>query len=146
MLVVLDANIFVSALITPQGLVRRVVEAGLARRYEYAACPTLFEELERVTRRPNISNLLTLGAADRFLVDVRGGARIEPDPELLPIGRDPLDDYLLALAASVEADHLVTGDHDLLSLKAAPVPITTLREFADLLWQRGEGAAATSLR
>jgi predicted nucleic acid-binding protein len=49
------------------------------------------------------------------------------------VSRDPSDDYLLALAIAVRADHLVTGDADLLDLTDPPVPITSLREFADLL-------------
>lgn len=133
MLVVFDPNIFVSALITPEGRARRVVQAGIDGQFEYAICPTLLDELERVSHRPKIVTLLPGETAARFIVDVRGGARLEADPDVRRVSRDPADDYLVALAVSINADHLVTGDKDLLELAHPPVRITTLREFADLL-------------
>src|SRR5947209_7474646 len=110
MLVVFDPNVLVSALITPTGVARRVVQAGVEGRLEYAVCPMLLAELERVTRRPKIMQLVPAGAVDRFLDDVRGGANFEPDPTVEPVSRDADDDYLIALADAVGADHLVTGE------------------------------------
>ncbi len=133
MLVVFDPNVFVSALITPKGRARQVVQAGIEGQFEYAICPTLLDELERVSRRPRIASLVPGETAARFIVDVRGGARLEPDPEVRAVSRDPADDYLVALAVSINADHLVTGDKDLLELAHPAVRITTLREFADLV-------------
>lgn len=133
MLVVFDPNVFVSALITPKGRARQVVQAGIEGQFEYAICPTLLDELERVSRRPRIASLVPGETAARFIVDVRGGARLEPDPEVRAVSRDPADDYLVALALSIDADHLVTGDKDLLELAHPAVRIMTLREFADLL-------------
>jgi predicted nucleic acid-binding protein len=89
MLVVLGANISVSALITPNGLARDVRPV-------------------RLRRLPDT---------------VRG------------IG-----------ASNSAADHLVTGDNDLLDLQDPPIPITKLHEFAGLLWQGEEGAAGSSRR
>ena len=138
MLVVLDPNIFVSALITPTGLARSVVQAGIEGRFEYAVCPTLLAELEGVALRPKIADLVAADAAGRFVTDVRGGARVEPDPQVQPISRDPNDDYLIALSVAVGAELLVTGDADLLDLTDPPVRIIGLRAFADLL---GNGTA-----
>ena len=128
-----DPNIFVSALITPKGGARQVVQAGIDGQFEYVICPILLDELERVSRRPKIASLVPGEAAVRFIADVRGGARLEADPEVRAISRDPTDDYLVALAVSINADHLVTGDKDLLDVAEPPVRITSLREFADLL-------------
>ncbi|MHB8463698.1 MAG: putative toxin-antitoxin system toxin component, PIN family [Acidimicrobiales bacterium] len=133
MLVVLDPNIFVSALITPTGVARSVVQAGIEGRFEYAVCPRLLAELDDVARRPKIARLVAADAAGRFVTDVRGGARVEPDPQVEPISRDPNDDYLIALSIAVGAGVLVTGDADLLNLGDPPVRIIGLREFADLL-------------
>jgi putative PIN family toxin of toxin-antitoxin system len=132
-LVVFDPNILVSALITPKGRARQVVQAGIDGQYEYAICPTLLDELVRVSRRPKIASLVPSEAAARFIADVRGGARLEVDPDVRAVSRDPEDDYLVALALSINADHLVTGDKDLLELAHPAVRITTLRELADLL-------------
>jgi len=130
-LVVLDTNIFISALLTPAGLARRVVKAGIAGTFEYALCPKLLGEIDDVTRRPHIASAL-IDTQD-FVADVQSGTRIEPDPSEPPLSRDPEDDYLVALALAIGADHLVTGDADLLELDHPLVPITGLRTFADLL-------------
>ena len=59
---------------------------------------------------------------------------LEPDPtEPSPVSRDPDDDYLVALADSVRADALVTGDADLLDLADPPVRIVALRSFFESL-------------
>jgi predicted nucleic acid-binding protein len=93
----------------------------------------LLAELEDISTRPRIARLVPFGVAKKLFADVRGAARREPDPDVLPISRDPRDDYLVALASAVGADHLVTGDADLLDIVEPPVTITTLRTFADIL-------------
>lgn len=134
MLVVLDANIFVSAAIRPTSIARAVVQAGIAGRFDYAVCPTLLDEVVDVLGRQKISRLLPHDAAARFVVDVRGRARLETDPPNPPrVSRDPRDDYLVALAVSVGADAVVTGDADLLDLSDPPVPIMSLRSFVEAL-------------
>ena len=105
MLVVLDVNVIVSAVITPTGVARSIVQAGIEGRFDYVACPALLEELADVLARPKISRLVPSDAADRFIADVRGRARLEPDPtEPSQVSRDPDDEYLVALAVSVSAD------------------------------------------
>ena len=134
MLVVLDVNVFVAAAITPAGVARSVVEAGIAGRFDYVACPALLGELADVLARPKISRLLPRDVADRFIADVRGRARLEPDPtEPTAVSRDSDDDYLVALAISVSADALVTGDADLLDVADPPVRIVALRPFLESL-------------
>jgi predicted nucleic acid-binding protein len=51
-LVVLDTGIFVSAAITPAGIARRVVQAGVEGQFDYVVCPTLLAD---VLARPKIS-------------------------------------------------------------------------------------------
>jgi predicted nucleic acid-binding protein len=55
------------------------------------------------------------------------------DPEVRAVTRDPKDDYLISLAEATRADHVVTGDRDLLDLQIESVTITSLRNFAELL-------------
>lgn len=133
MLVVLDVNILISALIRPAGVAGRVVLAGIEGHYDFAVCPKLMAEFEATAARPRIASLLPVGMAERFLVDVQGAARLEADPEVVSISRDPKDDYLVALAGAIDADHLVTGDADLLDIVEPPVAMTSLRSFADIL-------------
>ncbi len=67
---------------------------------------------------------------------------LEEVSELIPnintpipaVTRDPKDDYLLAYALVGDADLLVTGDADLLSLKRVEgTRIVTAREFISIL-------------
>ena len=134
MLVVLDVNVFVAAAITPAGVARSVVEAGIGGRFDYVASPALLAELADVLARPKIGRLVPRDATERFLADVRGRARLEPDPtQPSPVSRDPDDNYLVALAISVSADALVTGDADLLDVADPPVRIVALRPFFESL-------------
>jgi putative PIN family toxin of toxin-antitoxin system len=96
--------------------------------------PDLLAELADVLSRPKISRLLPRDAADRFIADVRGRARLEPDPVRPPrVSRDPDDDYLVELAVSVGANVVVTGDADLLEIPEPPVPVASLRAFVGVL-------------
>jgi len=63
-----------------------------------------------------------------------------PDPELIPVCRDPRDDVCVALAVAARADLLVTRDDDLKSdtvvrdyLASHSVVVVTVREFTELL-------------
>ncbi|HZQ58033.1 MAG TPA: putative toxin-antitoxin system toxin component, PIN family [Acidimicrobiales bacterium] len=105
MLVVLDTNIFVSALLVASGLARRVVQAGVDGEFEYAVCPTLLAELGGVLRRRRVATAVV--ASEDFVADVQLAARVEPDPGVLPVSRDRRDDYLVALAVAVRADSAV---------------------------------------
>ncbi len=52
MLVVLDAGVSVSAVITPGGVAGHIVTAGVVGRFEYLLCPRLVGELTNVMARP----------------------------------------------------------------------------------------------
>jgi putative PIN family toxin of toxin-antitoxin system len=133
-LVVLDAGVFVSALVTPGGTASRVVAAGVAGRFEYLLCPRLISELLEVVERPKIARLATEQVRQRFLADVLAGGRDEDDPTHVPVvSRDPDDDYLFALAQEHGAERIVTGDADLLDIADPPVPVVGVRAFLDVL-------------
>jgi putative PIN family toxin of toxin-antitoxin system len=60
----------------------------------------------------------------------RKGQVVEPTPLAAPVCRDPNDDPVLALALSADADCLVTGDDDLLTLNPFEnIPVITPRHF-----------------
>jgi len=96
----------------------------------------LLEELEdTVTRNPSLARRILLDDA-RALIDVLrtvGEAivyRAEPPPR---VTRDPKDDYLIATALEGDADFLLSGDADLLSLRdhIERPRIMTVREIVD---------------
>ena len=83
------------------------------------ATPALLAELARVLERPKFDVILQRSNTSRLqtLAQVRQLAEvIAPPPLAQPVCRDPDDDAVLALALSAQADFVISGDDDLLSL------------------------------
>ncbi|MHB1537563.1 MAG: putative toxin-antitoxin system toxin component, PIN family [Solirubrobacteraceae bacterium] len=96
--------------------------------------PALIDELRDVLRRPRLRRWISLALADEFIEGLAQDATLAPDPPALPgVSRDPDDDYLVALARATDADHLISGDSDLLDLTEPDPPVLSPRQFADLL-------------
>lgn len=131
MRVVVDVNVFVSALIAPRGtagsLLRVLIRDG---RTVFLVSPDTKAELKRVLEYPKISKLLKFSAdeIERFLCSVEMLSE-EFDERSSVDGlecRDADDIKFLALAVLGRADYLVSGDKDLLVLGSVEcIPIVT---------------------
>ena len=130
---VFDPNVVIAAAIRPDGAPADCMRAHADGRVDLVVSPLLLAELGTVLAREKFRPFLTIEQAAR-LVDALGrDAQIAGDPaERQPVSRDPNDD-LIALARSVSADVLVTGDADLLALDLADLPIVSPREFLERL-------------
>lgn len=120
---VLDANVIISASLSPSGTPAHVLRAWLDGRFELIVSPLLLAELERAFAYPKIRRRVPAGDAEAVVEWMRRAATMAADPGDPPPLRsvDPGDDYLLALAAAEHAV-LVSGDEHLLSLEdRAPV-------------------------
>jgi putative PIN family toxin of toxin-antitoxin system len=109
MRVVLDSNILFSALISPHGSPHRIYQAWRRRRFELVTCTFQVEELRRASRYPKFREILQPNRVGRMLNNLQGATM----RERLPGGyeaADPDDAWLLALADTARADHLVTGN------------------------------------
>lgn len=119
MRVVLDTNVLLSALISPNGAPALLIQAWIDNRYTLISYELQFAEFREVTRRDKIKALVRMSEAGRLLDRIRALAEI---PKRLPPvqrSRDPRDDFLLALCEIGEVDRLVTGDKDdLLALRS----------------------------
>jgi len=126
---VLDANVLISAILSPRGSPAGLLRAWQAGEFELVASPKLLAEVRRALRYPKLERLVPPADADAFVTWIARSAVIAPDPgDPPPVHSvDPGDDYLLALAA-VERAVLVSGDADLTSLRAQ-VPVGTAAEF-----------------
>ena len=85
----------------------------------FISSPELLAELAEVLARPKFDAVLSRSSASReqMLVQVRMLAEVtDPPPLAHPVCRDPDDDAVLALARAAQADLIVPGDDDLLSL------------------------------
>ena len=135
MLVVLDTNILLSALITRGTPPDQLYEEWRHGRFDLASAEQQLEELNRVSRRPFFQARLKPSEIGRMINDIsRLAVMCDPLPSLA-LSPDPDDDFLLAVAQVAGADYLVTGDkNDLLILKShGYTQITTAREMVQLL-------------
>ena len=109
MLVVLDSNVFFSALISPYGPPGRVFEAWREGRFEVATCREQIEEIRRASRYPKLRAILKPHLVGRMMNALQR-ARVFEDVRRKHSASDPADAYLLDLAELAKADYLVTGD------------------------------------
>jgi putative PIN family toxin of toxin-antitoxin system len=118
--IVLDANILVSAVITSGrasgSALGRTVDRVLGGDARVIACPCLLTEVERALRSRRVARWVAADQVVGAMEWIVGGARVVSDAEaIVPVCRDPADDYLVALARR-EMATIITGDRDLLLL------------------------------
>ena len=134
--VVLDVNVFVSAVLSGAGPSAQLVAAMRADRLFAVACPGLLAELGDVLRRDRFRRFLSLEEVDDCVGEIEALCRMLEDPEPVPqVLRDPDDDYLVALAYECAAEAIVSGDLDLHEATNLSVTVLTPREA----WRRLDG-------
>jgi uncharacterized protein len=119
MRIVLDANVLVSALISPRGAPGEILVAWEEDRFELVVSPATLDELGRVLRYPRIQQKyqLPVDQLELFLRLITGQAiLVHPAKELAVIEADPSDNRYLECAKAGDAAYLVTGDKHLLDL------------------------------
>jgi uncharacterized protein len=112
---VIDANVFISALLNPGSAADLIAE--LARdKFELIYPARLIIELQRVTEKRKLSSRISAESLAELLQLIsEKGILVEPT-DVPALCRDPADDIYLACALAAQAQFIVTGDHDLLSM------------------------------
>lgn len=130
---VLDTDVFVSALISGSGPPARLLEQWEEGAFELLVSDRLLDEVDRVLRRRKFEAVDEKEIAE-LLARLRQRARRAPDPTAgsVSIG-DPADEFLVRLALSARADAIVSGDAHLTSLPESVFRVLTPREAVDLL-------------
>ena len=133
MRVVLDTNIFLSALLSERGPPAAIVDAWRAGRFKLVSSLDQISEFKRATRYPRLRPYLTRGAVG---LAVNGLRAAEVLLKRLPGGAtapDPGDDYLNAIAIASGARFLVSGDRDVLSMQhVGPTRIVSAKRFVSV--------------
>lgn len=109
MRVVLDSNILLSALISPNAPPHRIYQAWRQGVFELVTCRVQLEEIRQASRYPKLKHILQPHRVGLMLNNMKSALVIDP----LPSGyetADPHDAWLLALADKAQAHYLVTGD------------------------------------
>lgn len=132
---VLDINIFVSALLLPHSLPAELVRLWIAGQVIVLSADAQIDEIARVTRYPKVRERLRPATAGRLINPLRGRASLLTNLPQVDVSPDPYDNYLLAMADIGRADMLVTGDkRDLLALtQYASAAIVSVRTALDRL-------------
>ncbi|MSQ72665.1 MAG: putative toxin-antitoxin system toxin component, PIN family [Betaproteobacteria bacterium] len=136
MRVVLDTNVVVSALLWG-GMPKKLLELASEGAIDLTTSDTLLEELGRTLNRAKFSAKLvehrtSAGEIVRKYRDRAVVVVVTALPTL--VLRDPNDHHVIASAIAADAELLVTGDRDLLTLKTYRViRIVNVAEALELI-------------
>lgn len=116
-----------------------MLDAWERKAFILVCCDALIEELRSVANRPFFKARLRNSAVELIAAGLRDFSFYCPDLPPGPAAPDPKDSYLLAMAEASQADFLVTGDKEILSLRhhkstriVTPAEMIELLDDADL--------------
>jgi putative PIN family toxin of toxin-antitoxin system len=115
---VLDTNVVVSAVIWG-GMPYRLLQAAADGDIELYTSPALLAELRSVLAREHLaSRLARQQSSAEQAIRFYGELAISVSPLVIPhaVPRDADDDQVIAAALAAQADLIVSGDNDLLTL------------------------------
>ena len=112
---VFDTNALLSALLFNRSVPRQALLWALQHGVILMSI-TLSEELGDVLSRPRFDRYISRQERDEFLQALLDESEVVEIVERIRICRDPKDYKILELAVSGNAEYIVTGDADLLTL------------------------------
>ena len=133
---VVDTSILIRALIKPQGTVGPVLQGLRNADYQLLYSDPLLAELAEVLARPRLRAKYSLTTEDIATVLSLILPRGEPvvPARRIDVCRDPTDNMVLEAAVAGQADVVVSGDKDLLTLSPfEAIPILSPATFLRLL-------------
>ncbi len=140
--VLLDTNIWISALISPNGMPARVLRLFLGQRIVPVLCSALLDELVDVLSRPRIRGRIHL--PEHEIIEILA-LIADRSVETFPTGqvrlcRDPDDDIVLEAALLGKAQFLITRDDDMkrdrdlmVHLEERGVQVVSVSQFLALI-------------
>lgn len=132
--VVVDTNVFVSALISAHGTPRTLLTKISRGEVGLVLSPRLLLEIVSVFSRSKLRTLIPERRISDMVALIHETARIVKAPEAAKSCRDPKDNAVLDCAVAGKAHAIVTGDGDLLCLHPfSGIPILTPRDFLETL-------------
>ena len=137
MRIVLDANVFISGLLSKQGPPGQILDAWLEGQFSLFVSPPIVAEIQRVLAYPRIRARLKPGQADQLTsLLVAATEWVEGKLVLEVLTKDPSDNIYLACAVEAQAEFLVTGNLSHYLEAGNPfqgVEILTPRQFLEIL-------------
>lgn len=134
---VLDANVFVSGVLSPTGNPAKILTAWRSEQFHLLISPAILEEIDRVLRYPKVvaRHRWPEEMIKRFIEDLAHLAILTPIRRMLKvIAEDPSDNRYLECAIEGDADYIVSGDRHLLRLTTyQKIGILTPKDFLGVL-------------
>jgi len=128
--IVIDSNVYISAFAT-HGICHLLLENCIVNHRIFISEFIIREVKEKLTRKIK----LPVDTVNEIIDYLRCQAVLAiPLEKVAGISRDPDDDNIIALAVTVKADYVVSGDKDLLDLKDyRSIPIVSPKNFSEIL-------------
>ncbi|GAB1233626.1 putative toxin-antitoxin system toxin component, PIN family [Ferrigenium sp. UT5] len=133
---VIDTNVFISGLLLPKSTPGRIITAWRTGHYSLVLSEPMLTEIAAVLSYPKIRKRTGWDndAISRYLTVLRFETEIADIQQTIAVvPRDAKDNMVLATLIASEANCLVTGDIDLLSL-ADTYPIFSPADFASRIF------------
>ena len=133
-LIVIDTNILISAALSPDGTARKALDK-VYQQFKIAQSEETYQELSIRIYKPKFDKYISNTERQDFLEVVKKYSQFIEIKSQINICRDADDHKFLDLAKDSNAEFLITGDQDLLSLKTLAEyqnQIITPREFLTL--------------
>jgi putative PIN family toxin of toxin-antitoxin system len=126
--IIIDTNLWISFLITKD--FSNLDEIIFSRQGILIFSQELLDEFLEVARRPKFKRFFSPSEIEDLLETIEEYAEFVTVQTRIEVCRDPKDNFLLSLSIDGNADFLITGDKDLLTLtKFGETTITTISEF-----------------
>ncbi len=127
--VVLDNNLLISGLLLPDSTPGKAFQRAL-RTAQFLFSEATLNELADVLARPKFDRYISIADRQEFLRLLSRVADVVPNTYPIHACRDPKDDMILEVAVNGDAQAIVTGDRDLLSLNPFHrIPIVTPAKY-----------------
>ena len=117
MRLILDTNILLSALLSPLGAPAKLLDAWERKTFTLVTSEALIAEFRDVAGRPFFRARLRASKVELLAAGLQDFSFYCGNLPSGIVAPDPKDSYLLAMAEASQAEFLVTGDKELLSLK-----------------------------
>ena len=130
--VIIDTNLWISFLITNN--LNILSELFLFERFQIIFSDELFNEFLDVARRPKFKKYFDEKSVQLLIQNISEKLEFIEVASAITICRDLKDNFILALSIDGNADYIVTGDKDLLSLNGFKgKKIITINEFIKII-------------
>jgi putative PIN family toxin of toxin-antitoxin system len=129
--IVIDTNVFISALKSKRGASFKLIFGTSRERFEQNISPTLIFEYESVAKR-ELSNIALNDSQIDSILDMICNWSIKCEIYFLwrPYLKDPKDDFILELAIESQSEYIITyNKNDFKGIEKFGVKVLTPKEF-----------------